>query len=200
VILGRAEPTSQVFGPKNEAYAADLEGAYGYDVERAKALMTEAGYADGFEVTMPEIAGFSQLNPIIAQQLGQIGVTVDYEQIPNDSVINELFSGRFPMYFFSLGSQSAGEDFQKLLLPTSPWNTSQYEDADLVALVGAAASASPGDEQVAAMQEVNRYVVEDAWFAPIYRVQTIIASDPSVGLTPHALYVAPFPRDYRPAS
>jgi peptide/nickel transport system substrate-binding protein len=199
VIKGRGEATSQVFGTRSDAYDPELEGYYSYDVEGAKQLMADAGYADGFEVTMPEITGFQQINPIIAQQLGQIGITVNYEQIPPDTVIPELLSGRFPMYFFSLGSQSAGEDVEKLLTPTSPWNTSKYEDPELVALIDAAARAT-GDDQVAAMQDVNRYVVENAWFAPIYRVETIIASNASVDVTPHALWVAPFPRDYRPSS
>jgi peptide/nickel transport system substrate-binding protein len=200
VIEGHGEPTSQVFGPRSEAYDPDLEGYYSFDVEQAQELMADAGYEDGFEVTMSETPGFQRINPIIVQQLAQIGITVNYEQVPPDTLITELLSGRFPMYFFSLGSQSAGEDIQKLLMPTSPWNTSKYEDPELVALVDEAAAATPGEEQAAAFQEVNRYVVENAWFAPIYRIETIIASNPSVTPTPHAFWVAPFPRDYRPSS
>ena len=140
------------------------------------------------------------MNPIVVQQLGQIGIEVSYETVPPDSVLQEFLSGAYPMYFMSLGSQSAGEDIQKLLTPTSPWNTSKAEDPELAALVDEAASATPGEEQAAAFQAVNEWVVDNAWFAPIYRVETIVASDPSVDVTPNAFYVVPFPRDYAPAS
>jgi len=200
VIAGHGAPTSQVFAEASDAFDPALQDAYTYDVDAAKALMEEAGYGDGFEITMPETQILPALNPIIVQQLGQIGIKVNYETVPPDSVIQQFLSGAFPMYFMSLGSQSAGEDVQKLLTPTGPWNTSKSEDPELQALIDAAALATPGEEQAAAFRAVNQWVVDNAWFAPIYRIDTIIASDPSVGLTPHAFYVAPFPRDYAPAS
>ncbi len=200
VIAGRGSPTSQVFGPKSEAYVPELEDTYTYDVDAAKALMEEAGYGDGFEITMPETTINTAMNPIVVQQLGQIGIKVNYETVPPDSVLQRFLAGDFPLYFMSLGSQSAGEDINKFFTPTSPWNTSKAEDPELTALVEAAASATPGEEQAAAFQAVNQWVVDNAWFAPIYRVDTIIASDPSVDVTPNAFYVVPFPRDYKPAS
>ena len=200
VIAGRGAPNSQVFGPNSEAYDPELEDAYTYDVDAAKALMEEAGYGDGFEITCPRQRSARRSTRSSPQQLGQIGITVNYEPVPPDSVIQQFLAGTYPMYFMSLGSQSAGEDINKLLVPTGPWNTSKSEDPELAALIEDAATATPGEEQAAAFQAVNQWVVDNAWFAPIYRVDTIIASDPSVGLTPHAFYVAPFPRDYTPAS
>jgi peptide/nickel transport system substrate-binding protein len=99
------------------------------------------------------------------------------------------------MYFMSLGSQSAAEDFNKLLKPTGSWNTSKYTDAELVAMIDEFAAAS-ADEQPALAQEINRYVVDNAWFAPVYYEMTILASNPAVGFTPHSQYVVPFIRDY----
>jgi hypothetical protein len=49
--------------------------------EGARALLAEAGYPDGFEVTMPELAAYSNFNPILEQQLGDIGIRVKWEKI-----------------------------------------------------------------------------------------------------------------------
>lgn len=200
VIAGRGTTTTQVFGPNSDAYVAELDEAYANDVEAAQALMEEAGYGDGFEITMPETNINRAMNPIIVQQLGQIGIAVNYESVPPDSVLQRFLAGDFPMYFMRLGSQSPGEDIQKMLTPTSPWNTSKTDDPELAALVEEAATATPGEEQTAAFQAVNEWVVDNAWFAPLYRPEGIIASDPSVDVTPNALYTVPFPRHYQPAS
>ena len=53
--------------------------AYTYDVDKAKELMKEAGYEDGFKLTLwgdnttQEIKGMT----FISQQLAQIGIEVD---------------------------------------------------------------------------------------------------------------------------
>ncbi len=52
VMRGAATPTGLMVAPQINGFAAELNTPYAYDVEKAKALMVEAGYPDGFEVTM----------------------------------------------------------------------------------------------------------------------------------------------------
>jgi peptide/nickel transport system substrate-binding protein len=62
--------SNQIFNPENEAYDESLLEEYPFDVEAARALMAEAGYADGFDVTIPDIAvaGLNAGNPLIVQK------------------------------------------------------------------------------------------------------------------------------------
>lgn len=66
---------------------------YQVDVDKAKALMAEAGYADGFEVTL--IVGLldslRDSGAVIQQQLAQIGITVNVENKENAEYV-ELWS------------------------------------------------------------------------------------------------------------
>lgn len=197
LLDGQGTPTAQIFNPVSTAYVEELDDAYTYDPEGARELLAEAGYPDGFEITMPEIAGFGSLNPVVAQQLGEIGVTVKYETIAADSTISELLSGRFPLYFFSLGSQDAWNDFEKVVAPAAPWNTSKSEDPELAELLQTAREAVP-EAQEEAFQAVNRWLVDNAWFAPTYRANTIIATNDTVEVIPHRWFVAPWIRDYAP--
>lgn len=196
---GEGEVTSQTFNTLSEAFVADLDTAYELDLERAKALMAEAGYADGFAVTMPDLAQFPQVAPIIEQQLAQIGIDVTFEKVAADASIAEVLSGKYPMFWFSLGSQSAWQDFRKFAFPTSPWNTSKVDDPEMTSLLETAQFAT-GDEQIGAFQAVNEYLVDQAWMAPWYRANTILVTATDVDATPQAWNVVPWIRNFAPAS
>ncbi len=63
-------------------YNSEVTG-YGYDVEKAKALLAEAGYGDGFELTINfQVGDFAKsVCQIIQAELQQIGITVTLNQI-----------------------------------------------------------------------------------------------------------------------
>jgi peptide/nickel transport system substrate-binding protein len=48
---GSGRATWQMWSPQSPFYVPELENAYPYDPAKAKALLAEAGYKDGFEVT-----------------------------------------------------------------------------------------------------------------------------------------------------
>lgn len=199
VARGEGEVTSQTFNVNSEAFVPELDSAYEYDLEQAKKLMADAGYADGFAVTMPELAGFAQVAPIIQQQLGEIGIEVTFEKVAADATISELLSGKYPMFWFSLGSQGAWQDLRKFAFTNSPWNTSHVADPQMDELLETAQFAS-GDDQIAAFQEINEYLVDEAWMAPWYRANTLLATADGVSATPQAWNVVPWIRNFAPAS
>lgn len=69
---------------------ADLEPLYAYDPEKAKALLEEAGYADGLELTIIADStkdGAKDAIQIIQNQLEQVGITLNVE-LQEASVFN----------------------------------------------------------------------------------------------------------------
>jgi peptide/nickel transport system substrate-binding protein len=195
---GEGEITAQTFNTKSQAFLEELDGEYPYDIEKAKELMKEAGYEDGFSVTMPDFAAQPQIAPIIEQQLAPLNIDITFEKVAADATAPALLSGDFPMYWFSLGSQGAWQDLRKFAWAESPWNTGHSADPDAEALLDTAQFAV-GEEQDAALQEVNRYVVEQAWMAPWYRANAMLAVRDGIDAAPQAGNIVPWIRNFAPA-
>lgn len=76
----------------------------GQDLEKAKALMAEAGYADGFEVTLTcannnsEGLEWSTVAQKVQQDLAQIGIKVNIESLETTLVYQKMREGSMPFY------------------------------------------------------------------------------------------------------
>ncbi len=74
-MFGYGTPIGSHFSPADPGYV-DLTGMYAYNPNKAKELLKEAGYPDGFKVTLklPPPAYARRGGEIIAQQLKAVGV------------------------------------------------------------------------------------------------------------------------------
>lgn len=199
IRLGQGEPTTQIFSPTSQAYDTALDDAYPFDPEKARELLAEAGYADGFSFTMPAITGFDDLTAVVVQQLADVGITATAEPVTPDQIISSLLSGKYPVFIFSWGSSNAWQDILKLVAPTAPWNMLGSQTPELDALIADAQNATPEDAE-AAFQAVSAYLVDQAWFAPWYVQNNIYLSGPDVKVTMQPQNVVPYIWNYAPAS
>ncbi|KTR95340.1 ABC transporter substrate-binding protein [Microbacterium testaceum] len=175
--LGYGTATSQVFGPDSSAYVSDLENRYPYDPAKAKQLLAEAGYADGFDLTLPVISAFSTQVTAIAQQLGDVGIRVTQETVPGPDYVANIVQGRYPAFNFNLAQTETWVAINQLVSPTATFNPFDTTSPELEALL--AKVQSGGADADAAAQDVNRYVTDNAWFLPLYRIDQIAAYDPT---------------------
>jgi len=77
---------------------ADLATAYTQNVEMATQLMTDAGFADGFDVTLQAIAAprsYTQIAEIVREQLQAININVSVEPLEIGFFAANIGSGEF---------------------------------------------------------------------------------------------------------
>jgi len=173
---GLGTVTTQVFPATSDAYDPELDSYYTYDPEKAKELLAEAGYADGFTLSMPSspLLGTSTYT-LISQQLADIGITAEYTE-PGQNFIADLLAPKFPASYFALEQNPDWQLIQFMIAPTAIFNPFKSEDPKVDAYIE---EIQFGDEatQKSVAKELNRYIVEQAWFAPFYRVQGSFAVD-----------------------
>jgi len=92
-VAGNGTPIGSHMDPTNPYYV-DLTGLYPYNPEKAKQLLTEAGYPDGFEAVLklPEPYAYARRSgEIIADQLSKVGIKLTIEVIQWGQWIDRVF-------------------------------------------------------------------------------------------------------------
>ncbi len=87
-------------------YEPELENYYPFDLEKAKALLVEAGYPNGFSFTLTVnmgIAGCLEQAQVYQADLAKIGVNATLEPLESASYFPRLTSSDFDMVSFGTG-------------------------------------------------------------------------------------------------
>ncbi|MDE7476988.1 MAG: ABC transporter substrate-binding protein [Lachnospiraceae bacterium] len=88
---------SSMFPAFGKYYIEELNDIYTTDIDKAKELLTEAGYPDGFSFTMKVPSNYQQhvdTAQVVAEQLKQIGVTANIELIEWETWLSDVYQGR----------------------------------------------------------------------------------------------------------
>jgi peptide/nickel transport system substrate-binding protein len=173
---GYGTPTTQIFPTSSEGYDESLDDDYPYDPEKAKELLAEAGYPDGFTLEMPSssLVGSATFT-LIQQQLSEVGITVNYTDVGNN-FIADVLAPKYPATWLTLQQDPDWALLNFELTPNAIFNPFKNEDPELQALVEAVRTADEAG-YADAVKAVNAYTVENAWFAPWYRQQSSFVSD-----------------------
>ena len=165
LFLGLGKPTTQIFNPESAAFLAELDEYYPFDPEQAKELLAEAGYPDGFSMTLPASLVAQQIQPTLTQALADIGITTEWEPIPATQ------SGQTTNWgaYFNQGAVAPPSRTTLLYFSESgSHNPFKVTDPELDALRAELATTTDPDAAAEIYQEINTWAVENAWFAPIY--------------------------------
>ncbi|GMA32553.1 ABC transporter substrate-binding protein [Litorihabitans aurantiacus] len=198
--LGHGVVTSQPFGEDSGAFDPELDDYYPYDPERARELLTEAGYADGVTLTLPSMPLYETTFAVLSQQLGEVGITLEPVAVPSQDYVTEITSGKYTSAFYGLFQAEAWVAINQFVSTDSLYNVFDTTTPELDTLLDEVANAADEEASDAAAVEVNRYVVENAWTAPLYRRSQIYFTDTSVTVLPQVQSAVPSIYNFSPAA
>ena len=88
---------SAMFPAFSKYYVPELADVYSQDIKKAKELLTEAGYPDGFEFTITVPSNYEQhvdTAQVIVEELKKIGVTANIQEIEWNSWVSDVYTDR----------------------------------------------------------------------------------------------------------
>lgn len=190
---GHGTATTQVFPERSIGFDAALDERYPYDVEQARKLMQEAGYGNGFTLRIPSSTRTpASVYNIIATLMSDIGVTMEYEEIAS-GMFGQIFAGNFAAAYISSEQGTDWAVIQNFISPDASLNPFDYSTPQVDALIERVRN---GDES--AVGELNKLIVEEAWFAPMFREVSFFVGDANTHIVPSQVSVFPSLYDFSP--
>jgi peptide/nickel transport system substrate-binding protein len=190
---GYGSVTTQIFPTYSPGYEQSLDSYYSYNLAKAKQLMAQAGYPNGFTLAMPEVDALGAATfALIAQQLAAIGIKVNYTNYPVSQIFSAVLAPKYPAAYFILQEDpTAWQESQFVISQSATWNPFHAPDATVAGYIKTIQTGST-DQADAATKALNTYLVENAWFAPFFRAQSSFVSDKNTKVTVQAGNALPY--------
>lgn len=195
IMKGMASPAGIPFGPGVSGYPADIDTRLPYDPEAAKALLAEAGYPDGFGVSLlcPNNRFFNDeaVCTAIVAMWARIGMKVTLDAQPLSQYSPRLQKKDLSMYFQGSGSSTLDGFFpiqQNLMAPTDrpgdgAYNKGGYNNPELNALAEAIRSELDQNVRNDLIRKAMQIYKDDVTGLPLYHSQIAWAVRKGVNLT-----------------
>ena len=186
IMSGASTPASQFLAPFNEGYVEDLERP-AYDPERARELLAEAGYEDGFTVRLDAPNDRYLNDALIAQavggQLGEVGIDVEVNAVPRAVFFPEHFNnGNSTMAISGWASNNTGATLNGIFhcwdeeAGLGRFNPFWYCNEEIDAMIADAITIFDAEERAAAFGAIiEKSQTEDVAYVPLHYQNQVVA-------------------------
>ena len=147
-------------------YEEKAENLYSYDPQKAKELLAQAGYENGFELEITVPSSYSQhvdTAQIIAQQLEQVGIRVKIKTIEWASWLEDVYRGRqYQATVIGFDGTLAPSDWLKKYGTNEANNIANYANTDYDALLKKALASIDNEEKAELYRSMQMNLAENA--------------------------------------
>jgi peptide/nickel transport system substrate-binding protein len=172
-----AIPASNVVSPQIFGHAADVKPE-AFDPEGAKKLLAEAGYPNGFALTVSapndRYVNDDQVAQAVAQMLSRIGIKCAVEAMPFNVYISKARDQQFSFAMLGWGSYAVDLALRALLMTPNvdqgngAWNWGRYSNPKVDKLVEQALDTVDDKKREALAREAGILAAADVAVIPLY--------------------------------
>jgi peptide/nickel transport system substrate-binding protein len=194
---GYGEVTNQPFSPTNGAYDKALDKTYTLDIAKAKALLAEAGYADGVTLDMPGWAD-PTMNAVLGDQLAKAGITVKWTTIPMSDYRNQAIAGKWASAIYQLNQPSIWAAINQMAGADATWNVFKVKSTVVDAAMKSIEATPTPANIVKQGKVVNSFLTKEAWVVPFYRLPQLFFTNKRIKAVNQATNAVPYIFNYSP--
>lgn len=195
IMRGNAEPAAQLVSPAMRGYSGDLGARPAYDPEAAKALLAEAGYADGFSFGLKcpndRYLNDESVCQAVVSMLAQVGIDAQLDAMPVRNYWPELREDNFDMYLLGWSPGTFDAEHPVRFLATTPnaekklgsWNFGAFSNPRVDALLPQIQSEIDDTKRQAMLDEVTGILQQEVAYVPLYVQPLLWGTASNVSLT-----------------
>ncbi len=174
VMFGNASRTTSMLPDNVTGHISDDKTCYQTDLEKAKELLAQAGYPDGFECTLTLGNGFTDWKDTaitIQDALSKIGVTMKIDEIDRATFLTELGDKDVALFInrYNPFVGDPGYVANNLYVTGASFNYENYSNPEFDDLFKKAEAADTEEERLEYYKEMQYIFAEDCPVAQLYQ-------------------------------
>ena len=193
IMRGNAEPASQLVSPAMRGYSTALADRPAFDPDRARALLAEAGYPEGFSFGL-KCPNDRYLNDeavcqAVVGMLAQVGIEAQLDSMPVSNYWPELRADNFDMFLLGWSPGTFDAEHPIRFLAHTPndklgtWNFGGYSNARVDALLPMIQSEIDEGKRQAMLDEVAGLLQDEAAYVTLYVQPLVWGAKSNIDLT-----------------
>lgn len=195
IMRGKSDPTNLLLAPTTQGFVPELNEREEYDPERAKELLAEAGYPDGFTVGMDcpndRYVNDEAICQAIVSMLARVGINVNLLAQTRTQYFSKILRYETSMYLLgwaASGTKDAHNTLSQLVATAGSdlggsYNTGRYSNPELDELTRQIGVEVDMDKRQTLLYDAFKLIQDDYAFVPLHQQYIAWAMRDNIDMT-----------------
>lgn len=195
IMRGESIPLGTIAPPFINGYTEEMGKLPKVDIDKAKQLMAEAGYGDGFSVTLnctnDSFVNDERICQAIVGMMAKIGIQVHLDVQPAGVVFPMVANGKTDFYLMGWGASTFDSQyiFDNLVHSRSEgrgaWSAVNFNNADIDAKIDTLGAEADLQKRNATIANIWKVVQDESFYLPIHAQMLARAAKKNIHITPN---------------